>query len=71
MQPIKMKLETRNVLLKAYVQLQKVIDELYDAHDKAVANDDDEDASLLVSRADRLYEEAENLNLVISELEEE
>ena len=66
-----MKLETRNVLLKAYVKLEKIIDELYDAHDKAVANDDDEDASLLVSRADRLYEEAENLNLVISELEKE
>nr|WP_201280640.1 hypothetical protein [Hassalia byssoidea] len=57
-------------MLKAYVQLQLIIDELYNAHDKAVANDDDEDASLLVSRADRLYEEAENLNLVISELEE-
>lgn len=36
---------------------------------RATANDDDEDASLLVSRADRLYEEAENLNLRISELE--
>jgi hypothetical protein len=62
--------ETRNVLLRAYVQLQVIIDELYSAHDRAAANDDDEDASLLVSRADRLFEEAENLNQVISELEE-
>jgi copper oxidase (laccase) domain-containing protein len=65
-----MKPETRNVLLKAYAQLQIIIDELYQAHDNAVANDDDEDASILVSRADKLYEEAENLYLVISELEE-
>lgn len=65
-----MKPETRNVLLKAYAQLQIIIDELYEAHDNAVANDDDEDASILVSRADKLYEEAENLYLVISELEE-
>ena len=65
-----MKPETRNVLLKAYAQLQIIIDELYEAHDNAVANDDDEDASILVSRADKLYEEGENLYLVISELEE-
>jgi len=65
-----LKPETRDVLLKAYAKLQLIIDELYDAHDKAVANDDDEDASLLVSRADKLYEKAENLNLIISELEE-
>ncbi|MDZ7960299.1 MAG: hypothetical protein RMY34_20860 [Aulosira sp. DedQUE10] len=65
-----MKPETKNVLLKAYAQLQVIIDAIYEAHDNAVANDDDEDASLLVSRADKLYEEAENLYLVISELEE-
>ncbi|BAZ11355.1 hypothetical protein NIES4071_31810 [Calothrix sp. NIES-4071] len=65
-----MKLETREVLLRAYAQLQRIIDELYEAHDRAVANNDDDDASLLVSRADKLYEEAENLNLIITELEE-
>ena len=43
--------ETRNALLKAYAELQLIIDELYNAHDQAVANDDDEDASLLVSIA--------------------
>lgn len=66
-----MKPETRNVLLKAYAQLHQIIEDLYKAHDNAVANNDDEDASLLASRADRLYEEVENLEIVISELEEE
>jgi len=65
-----MKPATRNVLLKAYAQLQDIIDELYEAHDMAIANNDFDDASLLASRADRLYEEAENLEIVISEQEE-
>ncbi|MEH2294615.1 hypothetical protein [Nostoc sp.] len=53
-----MKSETRNVLLQAYAQLQEIIDELYEAHDRAIANNDFDDASLLASRADILYEEA-------------
>jgi hypothetical protein len=65
-----MKSETRNVLLKAYALLQTIIDDLYEASEKALENNDFEDASLLVSRADKLYEEAENLEFVISELEE-
>ncbi|MDF5732975.1 MAG: hypothetical protein PUP92_34540 [Rhizonema sp. PD38] len=65
-----MKPETRNTLLRAYVQLQKIIDDLYEASDKALENNDLEDASLLESRADKLYEEGENLEFVISELEE-
>ena len=64
-----MKSETRNILLKAYVQLQEIIDELYVASDKALENNDLEDASLLATRADKLYEEAENLEFIISELE--
>jgi len=65
-----MKSETRNVLLQAYAQLQEIIDELYEAHDRAIANNHFDDASLLASRADRLYEEAENLEIVISEQEQ-
>ncbi|WP_414589411.1 hypothetical protein [Scytonema sp. PCC 10023] len=65
-----MKSETRNALLKAYAQLQEIIDELYSAHDRAIENNDFDDASLLASRADRLYEEAENLEIVISEQED-
>ncbi len=65
-----MKPETRNVLLRAYAQLQQIIDDLYEASEKALENNDLEDASLLESRADKLYEEGENLEIVISELEE-
>ncbi|MEH2318723.1 hypothetical protein [Nostoc sp.] len=65
-----MKSETRNVLLQAYAQLQEIIDELYEADDRAIANNDFDDASLLASRADILYEEAENLEIVISEQEQ-
>lgn len=65
-----MKSETRNVLLQAYAQLQEIIDELYEAHDRAIANNDFDDANLLASRADILYEEAENLEIVISEQEQ-
>ncbi len=64
-----MKPETRNVLLRAYAQLQQIIDDLYEASEKALENNDLEDASLLESRADKIYEEGENLEIVISELE--
>ncbi|MBR8839929.1 MAG: hypothetical protein DSM106950_39515 [Stigonema ocellatum SAG 48.90 = DSM 106950] len=50
--------------------MQQIIDNLYEASDKALENNDVEDASLLATRADKLYEEAENLEFVISELEE-
>lgn len=65
-----MKSKTRNALLKAYAQLQQIIDDLYEASDNALEIDDFEDASLLATRADKLYEEAENLEFVISELED-
>ena len=61
-----MKQTTLDALLKAYAQLHQIVEELYEAHDNAVENNDDEDASLLVSRADKLYEEVENLELIIS-----
>ena len=64
-----MELETRDALLKAYVQLHKIAEELYAAYDRAVDNNKLNDASLLASRADKLYEEAENLELVIFERE--
>ena len=31
-----MKSETRNILLKAYAELHKIIQELYEAHDRAM-----------------------------------
>jgi hypothetical protein len=66
-----MKRETRDVLLRAYAQLQIIIDDLYEAAQKALENNELEDASLLESRADKLYEEGENLEIVILELEDE
>ncbi|ARV63365.1 hypothetical protein BZZ01_32725 (plasmid) [Nostocales cyanobacterium HT-58-2] len=65
-----MKSETRNALLKAYSQLEQIVSDLYDAADAAVEMGDFEDASLLQTRADILYEQMENLDFVISELEE-
>lgn len=65
-----MKPKTREALLKAYAQLQQIIDDLYEAHDKAIENNDFGDASLLASRADKLYQEAENLEIMITELED-
>ncbi len=35
-----MKSETRNVLLKAYAQLQTIIDDLYESSEKALENND-------------------------------
>lgn len=65
-----MKIETYNILLNAYAQLEQITLELYNAADNAVENDDLSDASLLQSRADILYEQLVNLDTVISEHEE-
>ena len=65
-----MKSERRNVLLQAYAQLQDIINKLYEAYDRAIANNDFDDASLLASRANKLYKKAENLEIMISEQEQ-
>jgi phage shock protein A len=65
-----MKQETLIALLRAYSQLQQIAAELYAAADIALENNDFDDASLLASRADKIYEELENLDILISELEE-
>lgn len=64
-----MRVEIRDALSKAYDQLHLIIRDLYIAHDLAVANNDD-GASLLVSRSELLYEQAENIEFIISEMEE-
>ncbi|MGL5926447.1 hypothetical protein [Chroococcidiopsis sp.] len=66
-----MKPSTIVVLLQAYTQLQQLASVLYAAAEAALENNDFDDASLLASRADKLYEEAENLDILISELEGE
>lgn len=66
-----MKQNTITALLQSYARLQQIAAELYEAAEAALENDDFDDASLLASRADKLYEEAENLDILISELEGE
>ncbi len=66
-----MKLETRTALLQAYFGIQQVVFDLYAASEAAFENNDLNDASLLASRADKLYEEIENLDILLIELEGE
>lgn len=66
-----MKQETFTILSSAYTQLQQIAAQLYTAAEVALQNDDFDDASLLQSRADKIYEEAENLDALIIELEGE
>ena len=64
-----MKQNTITSLLQAYTRLQQIAAQLYEAAEAALENDDFNDASLLASRADKIYEEAENLDILLSELE--
>lgn len=64
-----MRVEIRDALLRACIQLHLIIDDLFNVHDIAVANDDDDGASLLISRINILYEQAENISIVIREQE--
>jgi hypothetical protein len=66
-----LKQTTLDALLKAYAQLHQIIEDLYSASEKALENNDLEDSSLLESRADRLYEETEYLEFIMSEMEDE
>lgn len=66
-----MKQNTIISLLQAYTRLQQIAADLYIAAEAALENDDFDDASLLASRADKIYEEAENVDILISELEGE
>ncbi|WP_339381768.1 hypothetical protein [Dendronalium phyllosphericum] len=66
----KMKQETFTILSRVYDQLQEIAAQLYTAAEVALQNNDFDDASLLQSRADKIYEEAENIDTLIIELEE-
>ena len=54
-------------LLDAYNRLQEIIFDLYAEYEKAMQNQNYADASLLETRAERLFEEAESIILVIRE----
>ena len=64
-----MKQSTLNALNHAYVSLQRVVDELYAAAQAALDREDFNDASLLTSKADKLYEEVESIDVLLIELE--
>lgn len=64
-----MKQTTLNALLRVYDRLDEIVDELNNLADEAVLAGDYEDGSLLKARADILYEQMENLDIVISEYE--
>lgn len=61
---------TINALLEAYRDLHRIADQLYEESQLAFEQDLENDASLLVSQADKIFELAENLDVVISELED-
>ena len=65
-----MKPKTLNALLRVYNQLDEIVEELNSLSDDAVDSGDYEDASLLQARADILYQQMENLEVVIAEHEE-
>ena len=67
---IKIKKGTKEVLERVYSALIEMIAELYAQAEIAVAEDNYNDASLLFSQADRLYQVAENLEALIAEQEE-
>jgi len=64
-----LKQTTLDALLRVYVKLEEIVEELNNLADDAVLSEDYEDASLLQSRADILYEQMENLDVAISEHE--
>jgi hypothetical protein len=66
-----MKQETIMALEVAYRQIRSICEELYEASQAALDNDDFADAGLLQSQADKLFEEAINLECLIDEMEEQ
>ncbi len=51
-----------------YLKLEEITTELYNLADEAVDQGDFDDAGLLQARANILYEQMENLDVVISQL---
>lgn len=66
----KIKPRTKEALERAYISIVVIVTDLYEEVDNAVDADDYNDASLLQSQADRLYQYAENLEIIIAEQEE-
>jgi hypothetical protein len=60
---------TKEAFLKAYINLQRIVEDLYAASDEAVQNENDADASLLEAQAEKIFERAEAISSLISEQE--
>jgi len=60
---------TLNALLRVYDRLDEIVDELNNLAEIELELEAFDDASLLQTRADILYEQMENLEVVVKELE--
>ncbi|WP_317111596.1 hypothetical protein [Chroococcidiopsis sp. SAG 2025] len=54
---------------QAYIALQEIVANLYNEVERAIDKNNYDDASLLQSQADNLYQVAENLGTLIIEIE--
>lgn len=61
---------TIEALERAYLAMQDVVEDLYDEAEQAIESGNYNDASLLQSQADLLFEVQENLGTVLTEMEE-
>ncbi|MCC5640775.1 hypothetical protein LC593_34100 [Nostoc sp. CHAB 5844] len=66
-----MKQSSVAALMQAYNILQQAVAVLYAQSQIAVELGDDDDASLLDAKADRLFEEADSILVLISEQQED
>lgn len=64
-----MKRTTLDALLRVYDRLDEIVDELNNLADIELELEAFDDASILQARADLLYEQMLNLEVVIAELE--
>ena len=55
--------------MRTYLAFQEIVADLYAEADRAIIEDNYEDASLLQSQADKFYQVAENLGFLIAEVD--
>jgi hypothetical protein len=67
---IKIERENTEALLRVYLTIQQLVEDLYTQADNAATQRNYNDASVLTGQAEVLYHVAENLETVISEHEE-
>ena len=65
-----MEKENTEALLRTYLTIQQLVEDLYTQAENAASLKNYNDASVLTSQAEVLYRVAENLETVISEHEE-